>query len=81
MFHKIKSVRPLPDMCLHVEFLSGEAKHYDMKPMMAKREVFRDLAQGGLFGLARVDAGGHGVAWNDYIDLACNEIWENGVDV
>ena len=81
MFHKVKSVRPLPDMVLHVEFFDGIIKHYDVKPLMSKWEVFKDLKQGGLFSLARVDTGGYGVIWNDYIDLACNELWENGCTV
>jgi len=78
MFHKVKSVHPLPDMVLHVEFLDGSAKRYDVKPLMDKWDVFKDLAHGGLFGLVRVDAGGYGVIWNDYIDLACDELYENG---
>jgi len=81
MFHRVKSVQPLPDMVLHVVFDSGEAKRYDVKPLMEKWEVFRDLARGGQFNVVRVDAGGYGVAWNEYIDLACNELWENGIDV
>jgi hypothetical protein len=80
MFHKVKSVKPMPDMLLHVVFLSGEAKRYDVKPLMDRWEAFKDLAQAGLFGAVRVDAGGYGIAWNDYIDLACDELWENGVD-
>jgi len=81
MFHRVKSVQPLPDMVLHVVFDSGEAKLYDVKPLMDKWKVFRDLAQNSLFNVVRVDAGGYGVAWNEYIDLACNELWENGIDV
>jgi len=78
MFHKIKNIQPLPDMVLRVEFIDGIVKNYDVKPLMDKWEVFKDLAQGGLFGLVRVDSGGYGVVWNDYIDLSCNELWENG---
>ena len=78
MFHKIKSVHPLPDMLLHVEFISGDAKYYDVKPLMDKWEVFKDLEQGRLFDLVHVDTGGCGIIWNEYIDLACEELWENG---
>lgn len=78
MFHKIKNVRPLSGMVLYVEFITGDIKLYDIKPLMDKWEVFKDLQQGGLFNLVRVDVGGYGVIWNDYIDLACNELWENG---
>jgi hypothetical protein len=68
-------------MVLHVEFICGNIKHYDVKPLMNKYEVFKDLVQGKLFDLVRVDNGGYGVVWNEYIDLACNELWENGFDV
>ena len=78
MFHRIKSVRPLSDMVLHVEFINGNTKHYDVKPLMKKWEVFKDLTQGGLFDLVSVDTGGYGIVWNEYIDLACNELWING---
>ena len=78
MVHRIKSVQPLPDMVLHIEFQDGIAKTYDVKPLMDRFEVFKDLTVGGLFNLARVDTGGYGVVWNEYIDLACDELWENG---
>jgi len=78
MFHRIKSVQPLPDMVLHVEFINGSVKRYDVKPIMERWEVFKDLTQGGLFNLVSVDKGGYGVVWNEYIDIACNELWDNG---
>jgi hypothetical protein len=68
-------------MVLNVEFISGVVKHYDVKPLMDKWEVFTDLTQSGLFNLVHVDTGGYGVVWNEYIDIACNELWENGYAV
>ena len=65
-------------MMLHVEFMSGEIKHYDVKPLIDKWKVFKDLAQDELFNLVRVDKGGYGIVWNEYTDLSCNELWENG---
>ncbi|MCL2057352.1 MAG: DUF2442 domain-containing protein [Oscillospiraceae bacterium] len=79
IFHKIKSVAPLPDMCLMVEFVEGGSKRYDMKLIMEEYPVFKDLKRNNLFKLARVDAGGYGITWNDYIDISCNELWENGL--
>ena len=79
MFHKINSVKPLSDMVLHVEFTDGSIKHYDVKPLMDMWEVFKDLKENNLFNLVSVDTGGYGILWNDYIDLACNELWENGI--
>jgi hypothetical protein len=80
MFYKVKSVQPLPDMMLHVVFVNGDAKKYNVKPLMNKWEVFKDLAQDSLFKIVQVDASSNGIAWNEYIDLACNELWENGLD-
>jgi hypothetical protein len=78
MFHRIKSVEPLNGLVLNVEFVDGTIKCYDVNPLLEKKEVFKDLAQGGLFRFVRVDVGGYGISWNDYIDIACNELWENG---
>jgi len=80
MFHKIKNVCPLPDMVLHIEFLDGSAKLYDVKPLMDKWPVFKNLKHRSLFDLVRVEVGGYGVVWNKDIDLACDELWENGKD-
>ena len=78
MFHKIKSVKPLSDMVLYIEFNDGNVKHYDVKPLINKWEVFKDLKENNLFDFVSVDTGGYGIVWNDYIDLSCNELWENG---
>ena len=34
-----------------------------------------------LFSSVLVDQGGYGVVWNDDIDISCDELWENGVQV
>jgi hypothetical protein len=78
MFHKIKNVHPLSDMVLQVEFLNGITKLYDVKPLMDKWEVFKNLQRKALFDLVHVEVGGYGIVWNKDIDLACNELWENG---
>ena len=78
MFHKIKSVVPQPDLILLVEFQNGSKKKYGVKPLMSKWEIFRDLENDILFRLVKVDIGGYGVVWNEYIDLACEELWEHG---
>ena len=79
MFHKIKSVQPLPDYRLSVTFANGERKSYDVKPLLGKWEPFTALLfTEGLFEQVKVDAGGFGISWNDDIDLACEELYENG---
>lgn len=79
MFHKIRSVFPLPDYVLLLHFSDGTAKHYDMKPLIQNMDAFADLrAIPGLFEQATVDSGGYGIAWNDDIDIDCEELWTNG---
>ncbi|HHY24609.1 MAG TPA: DUF2442 domain-containing protein [Clostridiaceae bacterium] len=79
MFYKIKSVMPLDNLLLLVEFQNGQKKKYDIKPLMSKWQAFKDLNNENLFRLVKVDTGGYGVIWNKNIDLACNELWENGL--
>ena len=82
MFHKIKSVTPLPDYQLTVQFSEGVTKHYDVKPLFEKHPMFLPLKDHPeLFSSVEVDVGGYGVIWNDDIDIACDELYFNGVTV
>lgn len=81
MFNKIKSVSPIHNMFLLVEFMNGIKKQYDVKPLLNRIEIFKDLQNPYLFNLVRVDKGGYGIVWNDDIDLSCDELWEHGVSV
>ena len=82
MFHKVKSVHPLPDYCLSVQFSEGITKIYDVKPLFKKWPVFSELRDDkDLFSKVSVDAGGYGIIWNDDIDLSCDEIYANGEKV
>ena len=80
MFHKIKSVAPLPDYKLSVQFSEGTTKIYDVKPLFEKVPVFNSLFENAEeFTGVTVDVGGYGIVWNDDLDLSCDELWENGV--
>ncbi|MGN0107823.1 MAG: DUF2442 domain-containing protein [Hominilimicola sp.] len=79
MFEKIKSVEPLNDFILRAVFENGVTKLYDVKPVMNKIDVFQDLKNNNIFKNVKVDTGGYGISWNDYIDLECTEIWDNGI--
>jgi hypothetical protein len=82
MFSKVKAVQPLPDYSLLVDFVTGEKKQYNVRPLFEKWEPFKALVfTKGLFDQVRVDAGGYGISWNDDIDLSCNELYENGTRV
>ena len=43
MFHKVKSVSPLPDCKLRVQFSEGVVKLYDVKPLFARFPAFNCL--------------------------------------
>jgi len=81
MLHRIRDIKPLPGLCLQAVFQNGELRIYDVAPLQERWPAFRSLTEiPGLFELVRVDAGGYGVVWNDEIDLAAEEIWNNGKD-
>ena len=81
MFHKVKSVTPLPNLMLLVEFQDASTKEYDVKPLLQKWQAFQALLYiPGLFEQVRVEAGGYGVSWNDEIDLSCDELYYGGSD-
>ncbi len=79
MFEKIKNVDPLHDFILRVTFQNGITKLYDVKPLMERIEDFKPLKNTTLFKCVKTDVGGYGISWNDYIDLECTELWENGI--
>ena len=81
MFHKIKNISPLPDYRLSVQFAEGCTKIYDVKPLFDTIPVFEELQDICLFSDVTVDVGGHGIVWNDDLDLSCDELWENGVAI
>ena len=78
MFHKVKSVFPLDDYKLLVQFCVGVTKVYDVKPLFEWKDVFKTLKENDLFYDVVVDVDGYGVSWNDNVDLSCDELWENG---
>ncbi|MBE6606690.1 MAG: DUF2442 domain-containing protein [Ruminococcaceae bacterium] len=82
MFHKIKSVSPLCDYRLSVQFSRGVTKIYDVKPLFDKIPSFRALINNNEeFYNVSVDVGGYGIVWNDELDLSCDELWENSKTV
>ena len=82
MFHKVKTVFPLPNYELSVQFSEGLTKIYDVKPLFKKWKPFKQLKQAPeLFHEATVAPGGYGIIWNDELDLSCEELYENGKTV
>ena len=82
MFHKVKNVFPLPEFKLSVQFSEGATKIYDVKPLFDQIPVFAELKNNPEeFSRVTVDIRGYEIVWNDDLDLSCDELWENGVQV
>ena len=79
MFHKISNITALSDLRLCVQFAEGVTKIYELKPLLKKIPAFKIFeSRPELFEAVKVDVGGHGIVWNDEVDLSCDELWENG---
>ena len=74
----VKHVQPKQDYSLTLLFEDGSVKVYDMRQWLDSRpyQPLKDLT---LFMQARVF--GAGVVWNDEIDIAPEELYENGITV
>jgi len=82
IFHKVKSVSTLPNYKLSVQFEDGITKVYDVLLMFDKSPAFRCfITDPELFVEVEVDKGGYGVVWNDELDISCNELYDNGVNM
>lgn len=79
MFHKITEISVLPGWRLLARFSGGQALEYDLTPLIASIPAFRSLQSvPGLIDQVRIDPGGHGISWNDELDLSAEEIFANG---
>ncbi len=78
----LKAVRPLDGFVLEAEFTNGDKRRYDITPLFEEIPVFQEIRDNPeLFKSVNVIGGGYAVGWNDELDLACEEIWENGMAV
>ena len=80
MYPKIVSISPNDDYTLLVTFSDKKIKLYDMKPLL-KKNPFDQLKDKNLFFSVQVDVGGHGISWNDFIDLSEYELYINSKEV
>ena len=80
-FHKIKDVSALTGLELSVQFTNGTTKIYDVTPLMRRLSIFKLLKDESLFRDVEIDQGGYGIIWHADLDLSCDELWENGIEV
>lgn len=80
MYHRIETVKVLPDYFIETRFLGGDVKRYDVKKLFIEFPQFKQLENDTqLFAEVQVDVGGYGISWNDELDLDSDTIWEDGV--
>ncbi len=78
-FHRIRSVVVQETYWLKVLFSEGTEKRYDLR-QLERYPAFNLLFRYPAFIRAvKVDSGGYGVSWNDHIDIAAEELWDNGI--
>ena len=79
MTHRIKEIKILDKFVVLAIFQDGTEKRYDISRLFADYPQFSQLKKEvGLFESVTVDVGGYGISWNDELDLAAEEIWNNG---
>ena len=78
----VKTVKALDGTKLLVTFRNGVKKLYDVGQLYEELPQFRVLEEDAeLFNWVHVDVGGYGISWNDELDLAAEELWENGEEI
>ena len=77
---RIKAVTPLKEKHLRITFVNGVQKVYDCQSIL-NLDRFQLLKQEAFFKAVTVDTGGHGISWDDEIDLSEYELWSNGIEV
>lgn len=74
----VKRVKALNNFELEVIFTNGYIKTYNMNPIIREMpEIFGIFYNKSEF-FKNVKTRGSGVYWNDEIDLAAEELWNNG---
>ena len=79
MFHKLQGVFPMEDFVLGCKFRNGAIKLYDIKPLIREISAFAYFTEHPeAFKQVSISPGGHGIIWNDELDLSAEEVWVNG---
>ncbi len=76
MLLDIIAVRPSPDFHLDLEFINGERRRFDVRPLLAMKPWDR-LAAPHMFERVRVEYGA--VVWPGEIDIAPETLYDDSV--
>jgi len=76
-YPKIKNVKALKNRRIFISFRNGVNKLYDCNPLLSD-DAFQPLLDDQTFNNVKTDLGGHGISWNEEVDLSESELWING---
>ncbi len=74
---RIKKVQPLADFQLRLTFTNGEIRIYDVRPLVARGGVFRELQDASAFRSVRPRYGT--VQWSGGQDICPDTLYEDSV--
>jgi hypothetical protein len=77
-YPKVIKVKVVSHLKLELLFNNGELRLYDMSNLVLK-PPFDRLLNFNLFKQVKVDEHGYGIYWNDDLDLAESELFENSI--
>lgn len=77
---RLVSVRPERERSLLVAFEDGEARRFDVAPLIKDGTVFSFLADGDAFSRAYIDEDGS-IAWDRDPAVDSRAVWSNKVDL
>lgn len=77
---RIVDVKARPDFTLRLRFDNGEARLYDMRPLLKKGTVFEPLAKPELFRRVYIDAE-HSIAWDIDPRIDSDKVWSNKINL
>lgn len=76
---KILKAIPLENYQIKILFDNNITKIYNFEENF-KYDFFLPLKDYTLFKTLKVDIGGHGISWNDDLDLSEFELWNNSIE-
>lgn len=74
---KIVDVLPMKKLVLSVKFSDGITRNYDCNNILNRNEHYQKSTDFNFFKNVHIDIGGHGLSWDDYVDISEYEILEN----
>lgn len=74
----ITKIEPKDNLIIIATFADGEVVSFDVKEMINKYPVFKQLENRKLFDSVSIDGVGYGISWNDELDLSSEGIYAKG---